>query len=428
MHYKSLSVAAAGALLMSAATSSQAASWEAGDWTLSMSGQVNVHAAMTSCESASSAVSVDAGLACAQATSSTDQDNFSVQNGLLPASFVFGASTVQNGWDLHAQLGLYPGIATNDTLGGGGPNLRGGGAGQNTGLGSTGLDVRQVFLKFGKDEVGTFKLGRDYGIFGFDAIINDMTIQGMGPIHGSVGAPANTTLGSIGVGYLYTDTLAQVNYTTPNFSGFTATVGVFEPLDTFSLADITASNAQGTISSSTTGQLVETPGYHGRVKYRYGAEMVEGFVSASFIQQDMPAVGNNGSESTGYDVTATLNVADLSLLGSYYAGEGLGTTALFFDGFDGQGDKRDSDGFLAQATYAFGDTKLGVNYGVSNLDQTDNDPDTLLDKHEKYTVGVYHNMTDNLLLVGEYSDFTAENHNGNDNSSSNYSVGAVLSF
>jgi len=252
MQKKPITIAAAGALILGYATTCQAVSWKAGDWDLSMSGEINVNNVWTQCEKSQDASQIDGGLVCTEGSGSGgDRQNFSVQNGLLPASIVFGAETQQQGWDISGQVGLFPGIATNDPAGGGGPNIRGAGAFENTGLGTTGLDIRQVFLKFSRDDVGTFKLGRDYGLFGFDAIVNDMTIQGVGAVQSNPGQPANTTLGSIGTGYVYTDIFAQSDYTTPSLHGLTATIGVFEPLDPVNLSGD---------SAFAKGQKVSNPG------------------------------------------------------------------------------------------------------------------------------------------------------------------------
>ena len=47
-------------------------------------------------------------------------------------------------------------------------------------------------------------------------------------------APSNTTLGGIGYGYIYTDWLSQIDYTTPDFAGFNVTLGAFDPLNSLS--------------------------------------------------------------------------------------------------------------------------------------------------------------------------------------------------
>jgi hypothetical protein len=148
-----------------------------GSWTFSLSGNVNVDYIWSSCQSPNSAENISGGLTCVGTASSSNVSN--IGNGLLPAAFSFGVATTQNGIDLAAHLGLYPGIATND---GGSPNLQGGNANgsSNTALGSTGLDIRQVYMTFGNKEMGTFTLGRNIGLFGADAILNDMTLPGVG--------------------------------------------------------------------------------------------------------------------------------------------------------------------------------------------------------------------------------------------------------
>src|SRR5207253_4319364 len=196
------------------------------NWTFSISGNVNVHYIYSECED-STTPAVGGGLACNGTPSGSNVSN--IGNGLLPAAFSFGVSTTQNGIDIGAHLGLYPGIATND---GGSPNLQASSPITNTALGSTGLDIRQVYMTFGNKNMGTFTLGRNIGLFGADAILTDMTLPGVGaPGSAASAAPSNTTLGGIGFGYIYTDWLAQIDYTTVDISGFNATLGVFDPIN-----------------------------------------------------------------------------------------------------------------------------------------------------------------------------------------------------
>lgn len=397
----------AGLALLAAPAASQALEIQAGDWKFSLSGNVNVHYIYTSCDD--QAPGQVTGLVHACNVSGDTEDGIStVSNGLLPAAFVFGASTEQNGWDLSATLGMYPGVSTND---GGSPNLQADGS--NTALGTTGLDVRQVFLSFGNQNVGTFTFGRNFGLFGFDAIINDMTIPGVGVAGAAASAnPANTTLGSIGLGYIYTDTLAQMNYTTPDLGGLKLTVGIFDPLEPIGAPD--AGGPEG------------EPGFHGKLAYTAGNL----YFSAAFIHQKHEGATDAGDfKSTGFDVGGKGTFGPFELLGWFYSGKGMGTSVLFALPTDGSGEERDSDGFLAQATYKMGDTKFGLNYGESNLDEADgeNSP-TLISKNSKYTLGVYHSLTPNLMLLAEYSDVESESQAGDDYASSNFNVGAFLSF
>src|SRR6185437_8445507 len=162
----------------------------------------------------------------------------SVSNGLLPAALSISGATTQGAYDIGFTFGLYPGISTND---GGSPNLQAESL-PHTALGTAGLDVRQVFLTFGNKDMGTVMAGRNIGLFGADAILNDMTLLGVGAGNGAYAAPANTSLGSIGLGYIYTDWLSQIDYTTPSMGGAKVTFGIFDPLNTLGQVPINHSS------------------------------------------------------------------------------------------------------------------------------------------------------------------------------------------
>jgi len=376
----------------------------AGDWKFSAAGNVNVHYIASSCEE-DTTPGIAGGLAC-RGVAGEDRSS-SISNGLLPAALAFTVSTTQSGYDLGVTFGFYPGISTND----GSPNLQQGADLLNTALGTTGLDIRQVFMTFGNDQMGTFLLGRNIGLFGADAILGDMTLPGVGAGNGNYATPSNTSLGSIGLGYIYTDWLAQINYTTPDLAGFKITLGVFDPLEPIVQEVAVPENA---------------PGYHGKIAFTHGAL----YLSASFIgQKHKGALDVQDFDSFGFDVGGKVTFGGAEFLAYYYQGSGLGTTALYNLSDDRLGNERDSDGYLAQLTYKFGNTKVGVNYGVSNLDLADGElPSFLVKTNEKYTVGVYYSLTKNLTLLGEFTDTSSEAHNGQKNDSSNFNVGAYLSF
>jgi predicted porin len=430
-----LGTAVAGACLAALALPAGAVDLKTADgsWTFSIDGEVNVDYIWSSCQSATSAVPVAGGLTCVGSASTSNVSN--IGNGLLPAAFTFGVSTTQDGIDLAAHLGLYPGIATND---GGSPNLQTGNGPTNSALGSTGLDIRQVYMTFGNKDMGTFTLGRNIGLFGADVILNDMTLMGVGaPGSAASSAPSNTTLGGIGFGYIYTDWLAQIDYTTPDMSGFALTVGVFDPLN--SLSD-------GTVADGNAGYAIAPksgPGVHGKIAYTLNiAEGEKFYVSVAALSQEQnfnyasaiipPTIPSTYSyRGTGVDVFAKLDVQGLEVLGYYYHAEGLGTTALFDGGDFGLGQTRTSSGYLGQVTYKIGAVKLGANYGSSNLDfanATDQaaNPD-LVRSNRKGTLGVYYSLTKNLMLLAEGSRTKSESFAGS-NDSTTINVGAFLGF
>ena len=395
--------------LCCAAAPASAVEMTAGDWKFTANGNVNVHYIGSSCEDETTPP-VAGGLAC-RGSAGEDRTS-SISNGLLPAALALGASTTQNGYDLAVTFGFYPGISTND----GSPNLQQGAGQTNTALGTASIDMRQVFLTFGNESMGQFLLGRNIGLFGADAILNDMTLPGVGAGNGNYATPSNTSLGSIGLGYIYTDWLAQIDYTTRDFSGFKFTIGIFDPLEPLGQA----------LPPGTPAPPESTPGWH--AKFAFTREPF--YFSASMISQKHEgATDASDFDSFGFDIGGKLTFGPAEFLAWYYQGEGLGTTALFLLASDGAGGERDSDGFLAQFTYKFGKLKLGLNYGESNLDLAAGEVvSSLVEKNQKYTVGAYYSLTDNLTLLGEFTDTNAQAHNGIENDSSNFNLGAYLSF
>jgi predicted porin len=383
-----------------------------GKWTFTINGNVNADYVYSSCQSASSAKAVAGGLTCVGGPNGNSIS--SVDNGLLPAAFVFGVATTQDGFDITAHLGLYPGI---DTHTGGDPN----GAGSNAALGTAGLDVRQVYATFGNKDIGTVLIGRQIGLFGTDAILNDMTLLGVGGPGGAASAaPSNTTLGGIGLGYIYTDWLAQINYTTPDFAGFNLTFGIFNPINSLTNGDAT--------------QPKKAPGFHGKATYTLPiSDGVKFYASATFLTQEQDyvnaALAPYSYTGTAYDVFAKIDVQDFEAFGYYYHGSGVGTTGLFVLSDDGLGHKRDSDGYMAQVSYKFGPLKLGVNYGDSRLDQASGEiAPTLVRSNRKATGGLYYSLTKNLTLLGEYSNVKSEAQNGGTNTANTFNVGAFVAF
>jgi predicted porin len=384
---------------------------QAGDWKLSVSGNVNAHYIWSRCDTNPAAIA--GGLACTD----TDSSSSSVSNGLLPASLSISGATTQNGYDIGFTFGLYPGISTND---GGSPNLQSnttvpGVGSTHTALGTAGLDVRQVFLTFGNSDIGTVMAGRNIGLFGGDAILNDMTLLGVGAGNGNYAAPANTSLGSIGLGYIYTDWLSQIDYTTPSIMGAKATIGIFDPLNT--LSQIPTSK--------------KAPGVHAKLAYTLGSL----YLSASGLFQQQrhttsALVNNPDYNSWAIDFGGKYDLGGLEVAGWYYTGKGVGTTGLFVSSDDGLGHPRNSDGYLVQATYKILSTKFGINYGQSNLHKASGDATfaTLVNKNDKVTVGIYQDLTTNLLLLLEFSRLESANQAGQLNTSRNVNVGAFLKF
>jgi len=303
---------------------------------------------------------------------------------------------------------------------------------------------RQAFVTFGDKSWGTVKLGKDLGIFAGQAILNDMTLLGVGAGAGNSGAA--TTLGGIGTGYIYPAWKGQISYTTPNMNGFQATIGITNPNQgDFGDGYNQAGSAAGVGAVTGTSELYQDRfGIEGQVMYSWTGD-VSGKVWASGASYDVTShadTAGNASVSTNtdsytadvYDIGASISAGNLGLTGYYYNGDGVGTTLMGFLGAyksaTGKLKTRDSDGGYVQATYVIPTgTKLGVAYGVSNLDKAAAADTTIVDKNDRWTVGAYHPLTKHLNLVAEYNKVESEGHTaGVKDEQDTFSLGAILFF
>src|SRR5262249_42306094 len=147
------------------------------------------------------------------------------------------------------------------------------------------------------------------------------------------------------------------------------------------------------------------PGVHAKLAYKVGPL----YLSTSGLYQEQRGTGSAGTadySSWAVDGGGMYDIAGFQFMGWYYRGKGVGTTGLFIRANDVFGNPRDSEGFLAQVTYKIGPTKLGLNYGQSRLYQSQTElrlgiGQLLVSRNEKATAGLYYNLTENLLLLGE---------------------------
>ncbi len=393
-----IKLAVAGAVLASASVANAGITWDAGEWTVDMNGNVNAFAIVADNKDTAQAQGALTN------TKSNDKTAASINTGLLPSWLGFTATTRQNDIDTSVTISFQPGASTTGALQGGG-----------------GSENRQAFLTFGDKSWGSVKVGKDLGIFGSTAILNDMTLLGVGS-QGVVGSSGGTTttLGRIGTGYLYADWNGQIAYTTPNMNGFSATLGVMQPWN---------ATASGNLSQATTGNTDEF-GYQGQASYSWTGDFA-GKVWGGFFSQEVTGFGTGSDDrADAYEAGVSATVMNINLVAYGYSGDGVGTTGLLRDGYDTAGNSRDSDGYYAQATYVIPmGTKLGVSYGESKLDLASGEAaNALVKENEMLTVGAYHPLTKHLNLVAEFSAVESKSHAGVTAKSDIATVGAILFF
>jgi len=408
---KNIKLAVAGAVIaMSASAANAGIIIPAGDWTLDINGNVNAYANYTS---AKDTATISGGLAAAKTAANTQSGDkyLGINTGLLPAWLGFTATTRQNDLDVTWNMSMQPNVSDNNVTGDAKSPL-----------------FRTAYFSFGDKSWGTIKLGKDIGIFASDAILNDMTLLGVGANAGNSGA--STTLGGIGTGYMYAAWKGQVAYTTPNMNGFQATVAVTNP------------NQAGNSHVMTIQQ--DRYGFEAKASYAFETGAANGKVWVSGLSYDVASSNTTSYNASAGDIGATINANGFGLTGYYYTGKGIGTTTfgngalvssvpgVVVQSASTNTQTRESDGGYIQLTYALPTkTKLGIAYGESNLDLGQGESttnSTVVKANERMTVGAYHPLTKHLNLVAEYNNIQSTNHGGGSNESQTYSLGGILFF
>lgn len=400
-----------------------------GGWEVSFDGSVNSFYNFVTTEELST---TDVATNATHTGSDADgEDTSRITVGLLPAVWGMNVKApTTNGLDMSARIGLYPSTQNNRR--------------KNTAQASTGgqnggnLDLREIFFAV-DGSFGQVLVGRTLGLYQGKNILTDMTLFGVGAGAASGGG---TTLGRIGWGYVYPNFNAGIRYTTPDFNGVKAQVGIFDPS--------TIGGDQGAAGETSMPRFEAEISYAGNLSGVSVSAWANGmYQEAQRTSAVMTALctlavnqgsmgGACGAESSvevgGGAFGLQLGYGGLTLTGSGYIGKGLGTTLMIdTDALDAKGQTRPHNGYVAQGTYAFGQgTSIGASYGESRAEETSTD----LLQRASTTVGiesqglldfmVWHDINKNLRVVAEYGLQEREWHDGVSQDSSNVSVGGFF--
>jgi predicted porin len=365
------------AALATTGMAAHAVDLKAGEWDLSIGGIVNAYYTHTSC-SGSQAVGGVAlatqGLGCGGATGRTV-----IGNGLLPNALTTTAKTRQEGYDISATLMIGAAVATGDAI-----------------SNNSAVDVRQGFLTFGNADMGTVKLGRDYGLFGSSAILGDMTLLGAGaPV--SATQRGRVTLGHIGSGYTYLGTYGQLAYSLPASGGFSATVALMSPVDAGALTGRNSPQLQALATAKFDGGKVWLGVKHQKFE------------------------GTGGFTMNGVEAGASVSLGALGLAANVQSGKGLGVLS------DGDSGNRKQTNVLLQATWqATSKAKFGLNWGESRL--KDGVASSDLRSNTNVTAGLYYGLTKSVTLVAEVSRTTSKPVAGEDARMNGVALGGIVFF
>lgn len=370
-----------------AATQAGAVEIASGEWTVDVGGIVNAYYTATSCSGDAVGGPALAGkaLGC-----SGENHKTTIGNGLLPSGLITKFKTVQDGIELGGTVGIMVHTATTSGI-----------------AANSAVDVRQAFFTIGTAEAGTLKIGRDYGIFGANAILGDMTLLGAGaPVQAT--QRGRVTLGHIGAGYTYLDHYGQISYVSPVLGGgFTFSGGVMSPVDT------------GPFVSKAYPQFQAQLAWAGG----NGFKAWVGVKSQKFYGAGHS--GGNFTENAG-EIGASYAGGPFGLLVNYQEGRGIG---ILSDG--DQGDVKGRN-YLVQGTYALSEKlKFGLNYGESRT-KDNNSYNYLLNSGFKSnanaTGGLYYKLTKSVTLVGEFGRTESKDYLGQTAKLWGGSLGGIVFF
>ena len=346
----------------------------------------------------------------------TNQET-SIVTGLLPN--VWGMTLkapTANGLDISARLGLYT-------------HMNGG---ENS-LGNGQINIRETSGTV-SGSFGSVLVGRSLGIHQSNAILNDMLLFGVGA--GASAGNSNTTLGRIGVGYLYTDFQPMVAWTLPELGmGFGAKIGIFDPKDV--AADTAANSAteksaprveaqitwNGDVMNTGIGMNLWVDGTYQHTN-RTEAETQSRQNSTSGATTNSENVGDiehDSVESAGVGFGTKLSYEGFSLVatGFYASGLGMrgqhsvlpimqtgnaGAAAASTGALDDAGKERKSYGGYIQGTFDFGQgTSVGYSYGGNHMRMTGEDMNNLGTtlSNTMHSGMIWHNVTDNFRVIAE---------------------------
>jgi len=376
-------------------------------------------------------------------TEGADKDNGRVHSGYLPAFFSFNVkSPTVNGVTGTARISFAPTIQT------GGHktqfSAQSGNVGPIPGINGSTIDTREVLANL-SGAFGEVSFGRTLSLFGRNAILNDMTLFGVGFAPGGDHF-GSVTFGRVGHGYTYPDFAARFQYTTPNVAGFQAALGLYDPS---TISGFTVQNGADVAGGGLLDET-DTPRFEGELSYS------QAFSGGNFklwldgTWQDIDSTCNGAVTATtgnavncgsitasGWGAGAKFGMSGFEFVGYYYDQEGLGLTAQFNAAsveIDANGNlhARDGDGYYLQGTYTFaGKTKVGLSYGEGNLDSVSTGgvgPYAASGHVERsmWTVGVYHDVSSWLRLVAEYNHGELDIGTGSTPEADTFSVGGFL--
>lgn len=288
----------------------------------------------------------------------------------------------------------------------------------NTGVTSTGIDVRQFYATLDFDW-GQLLIGKDFTLFNRSNIFLDEILLGYGNVNDTLGLidGQGVSFGNIGSGYTYPFPTAQITYRSPEFGGgFKLTVGMIDPSNTS--VDVGAGRASEESVPRIEAELTYTTKFDGG--------MFNAWVG--LLNQTTKSDTQGDINSNGYSYGAKVNMGGFALHASGFTGEAigfllgptdnsLGLQSLLFE----DGAEVDSSGYLIQGSYKAGASRFVLSYGNTKVETA-----TPWEMDGKQAAWFY-NLNSNVTFVVEY-DMNAFSIGDATEDTDTLALGAIVNF
>jgi hypothetical protein len=402
-------------------------------WNFTFAGNVNAFFVEQWGNSRAGDATINGGL-----VSQAQGTNANIRTGLLPATVAFDAKGKEGDVMIDVHFGFYPEIQN------GGCGL--GCVGNTHDQFGAQIDMRQVYLTV-SSSWGQILAGREIDLFQRQNILTDATLFGVGATGGNLAA-GGTTLGRIGMGYVYPNFNAQITYSTPATSPLQWSIGVFQP-DNIGGPQAAPARSYG----YTPLPRVETEVTYTAKLGQNSTDKAMLWASGTWQQaQDAPTgvdTTSNSAADTGVAATHKVNavgvaggikldISRLSVVGSGYYGKGIGTVLGFgadaLDGNPSGAQTRPSYGYIGQVSLKIDPKWTAVaSWGESmatgtNFDEVSGANLTLL-KYNALGVGsLVYQATKSLKWVVEYDYTEAANQSHEKNVANQAATGFMVFF
>src|SRR4051794_18695440 len=317
-----------------------------------------------------------------------------IRTGLLPAFAVLDAKGKEGSTDLGVHFGFAPQIQCGYNAPAPGGAATGGASvgGQGHDCFGAQIDMRQVYLTVG-GSWGQILAGRELGLFGRQAILNDQTLFGVGATGGAAGQ--GTTLGRIGFGYVYPQFKAQMTYSSAPGRPFNFSIGLFQP------------------AQNPPFLTVQTPRVEAEGVYTSGNNKF--WVGGLAQTNKTPDVGAGSTSGFAWGGTGGIRIGSpmFSITGTGYYGKGIGNILMFLGGAapgtgaGGSDDLRTSLGGYGQLTFPPTNNKVTIagSWGISQLENATSEDVSNPFKTKNWLAsgGLYYQATKSLKVVGEFN-------------------------